>query len=110
MLSERHFYSLLPRGRACQCGCNSCCVSSICEVPAVVSFEPEYVKSISATERLTRLFPCPQDRYRMTMGLEPMRPDRWIEIDDDYEEDMAQRKKLLAEKRDIVLHSRPEVY
>ena len=50
-----------------------------------------------------------QNKYKMTMGLEPMNVNDWIEIDDAYEEEMALRKKLVAEKRDIVIHSMPGV-
>lgn len=45
----------------------------------------------------------------MTMGLEPMHPMDWIEIDEHYDEEMALRRKLMKEKRDIVLHSLPGV-
>lgn len=50
-----------------------------------------------------------QNKYKMTMGLEPMHLDNWIEIDDAYEEEMALRKRLVAEKHDIVIHSMPGV-
>ncbi|EIE18797.1 hypothetical protein COCSUDRAFT_20416 [Coccomyxa subellipsoidea C-169] len=43
----------------------------------------------------------------MTMGLEPMHPMDWIEIDEHYEEEMALRRTLMKEKRDIVLVSLP---
>lgn len=45
----------------------------------------------------------------MTMGLEPMNPMDWIEIDDSYEEEIALRRQLLKEKRSIVIHSTPGV-
>ena len=45
----------------------------------------------------------------MTMGLEPMHPMDWIEIDEHYEEEMALRRELVKEKRDIVIHSLPGV-
>ncbi|KAK9904897.1 hypothetical protein WJX75_005075 [Coccomyxa subellipsoidea] len=48
-----------------------------------------------------------QGKYKMTMGLEPMHPMDWIEIDEHYDEEMALRRKLMKEKRDIVLHSLP---
>jgi hypothetical protein len=50
-----------------------------------------------------------QGKYKMTMGLEPMHPMDWIEIDEHYDEEMALRRKLMKEKRDIVLHSLPGV-
>lgn len=45
----------------------------------------------------------------MTMGLEPMHPMDWIEIDEHYEDEMDLRRKLVKEKRDIVIHSLPGV-
>lgn len=33
----------------------------------------------------------------------------WIEIDEEYEADIALRRKLVAEQRDIVIQSTPEV-
>lgn len=53
--------------------------------------------------------PLVQGKYKMTMGLEPMHPMDWIEIDENYEEEMALRRKLAKEKRDIVIHSLPGV-
>ena len=50
-----------------------------------------------------------QTRYKMTMGLQPMDPQNWIEIDEDYEEEMALRQELIRERRDIVIASQPEV-
>jgi hypothetical protein len=50
-----------------------------------------------------------QGKYKMTMGLEPMDPMDWIEIDQFYDEEMALRRQLVKEKRDIVIHSTPEV-
>lgn len=54
-------------------------------------------------------FCAAQNKYKMTMGLEPMNVNDWIEIDDAYEEEMALRRKLVSEKRDIVIHSMPGV-
>jgi len=45
----------------------------------------------------------------MTMGLEPMNPLDWIEIDEDYEKEMALRKDLIKNNRSIVIHSLPGV-
>jgi len=33
----------------------------------------------------------------------------WIEIDEEYEDDIALRRQLLAEQRDVVIRSLPEV-
>jgi hypothetical protein len=54
-------------------------------------------------------YPDAQVKYKMTMGLEPMDPADWIEIDEHYEEEIALRRQLVAEKRDIVIHSTPGV-
>ncbi|CAL5220722.1 g2779 [Coccomyxa viridis] len=48
-----------------------------------------------------------QGRYKMTMGLEPMNPLDWIEIDDCYEEELALRKDLVKNNRSTVIHSLP---
>ena len=45
----------------------------------------------------------------MTMGLEPMNPLDWIEIDDCYEDELALRKELIKNNRSIVIHSLPGV-
>ena len=45
----------------------------------------------------------------MTMGLEPMNPLDWIEIDECYEEELALRKELIENNRSIVIHSLPGV-
>ena len=50
-----------------------------------------------------------QTRYKMTMGLQPMQPDDWIEIDEDYQEEMLLRQQLVRQRRDIVLASQPQV-
>ena len=42
------------------------------------------------------------------MGLVPMHPDNWIEIDAEYEADIELRRKLLAEQRDIVIQTTPQ--
>jgi hypothetical protein len=45
----------------------------------------------------------------MTMGLEPMNPLDWIEIDECYEKELALRKDLIKNNRNIVIHSLPGV-
>ena len=45
----------------------------------------------------------------MTMGLEPMNPLDWIEIDECYEEELALRKDLIKNNRSTVIHSLPGV-
>ena len=50
-----------------------------------------------------------QGRYKMTMGLEPMNPLDWIEIDENYEEELAIRKNLIKNNRSTVIHSMPGV-
>ncbi|CAK0783363.1 hypothetical protein CVIRNUC_006562 [Coccomyxa viridis] len=48
-----------------------------------------------------------QGKYKMTMGLEPMNPLDWIEIDECYEEELAMRKELVKNNRSTVIHSLP---
>lgn len=50
-----------------------------------------------------------QGKYKMTMGLAPMNPLDWIEIDECYEEEMGLRKDLIKNRRSIVIHSLPGV-
>ena len=50
-----------------------------------------------------------QGKYKMTMGLEPMNPLDWIEIDECYQEELAMRKELVKNNRSTVIHSLPGV-
>ena len=50
-----------------------------------------------------------QAKYKMTMGLQPMPPTEWVEIDEYYEEEMALRRELVRDQRDIVIASQPDV-
>ena len=50
-----------------------------------------------------------QSRYKMTMGLTPMDPNEWVEIDEYYEEEMALRRELVRDTREVVIASKPEV-
>lgn len=45
----------------------------------------------------------------MTMGLQPLNPTEWVEIDEYYEEEMALRRELVRDQRDVVISSKPEV-
>lgn len=51
--------------------------------------------------------PSYQSRYKMTMGLTPMDPKEWVEIDEYYEEEMALRRQLIKENREVVIASSP---
>jgi hypothetical protein len=46
--------------------------------------------------------------FRMAMGLSALKAEDWIEIDDRYGEEMALRRRLLAEQRDEVFAALPE--
>ncbi|CAK9204906.1 unnamed protein product [Sphagnum troendelagicum] len=46
--------------------------------------------------------------YKMTMGVEPMHPKDWIEIDVFYEEEMALRREILATRKEVAIASFPE--
>ena len=50
-----------------------------------------------------------QGRFRMTMGLQPMPAEEWIDIDESYGSEMALRQRLVAEQRELVLASQPQV-
>lgn len=43
----------------------------------------------------------------MTMGLEPMNPADWMEIDSLYEEEMVLRREILEDKRHLVIACQP---
>jgi len=45
--------------------------------------------------------------YRMTMGLQPMNPADWMEIDSLYEEEMQLRREILEDKRHLVIACQP---
>ncbi|KAL3134025.1 hypothetical protein ABBQ32_008459 [Trebouxia sp. C0010 RCD-2024] len=45
--------------------------------------------------------------YKMTMGLEPMNPVDWMEVDSLYEEEMELRQKILRDKRHLVIACQP---
>src|SRR5699024_10617796 len=47
-------------------------------------------------------------RYRMTMGLQALKPEDWIEIGPDRKEQLAERRRLLRERRDEVFAVLPE--
>jgi hypothetical protein len=46
-----------------------------------------------------------QTRYKMTMGLEPLDPRELIEIDEHYEAEIALRRQMIADMRDVVLQT-----
>ena len=52
----------------------------------------------------TPVYPGP---YKMTMGLEPMNPADWMEIDSLYEEEMQLRREILRDKRHLVIACQP---
>ena len=54
---------------------------------------------------MTRL--CHPGPYKMTMGLEPMNPADWMEIDSLYEEEMQLRREILQEKKHLVIACQP---
>lgn len=46
--------------------------------------------------------------FRQAMGLMALKPQDWIEIDGKYAADMAEKRRLLAERRDEVFAALPE--
>jgi hypothetical protein len=46
--------------------------------------------------------------FRLSMGLMSLKPEDWIEIDDRYTADMAERRRLLDTRRDEVFAALPE--
>lgn len=45
--------------------------------------------------------------YRMSMGLMRLRPEEWIEIDRDWAGDLAEKRRLLAERADELVRTVP---
>jgi hypothetical protein len=45
--------------------------------------------------------------WRMTMGLIAMKPHDWIEIDQEYEAYVAEKRRLLAERREAIFAALP---
>lgn len=46
--------------------------------------------------------------YRMTMGIEPLDMEDWIEVDVFYDEEMALRREILESRKAVAIVSRPE--
>ncbi|KAF5827018.1 hypothetical protein DUNSADRAFT_1487 [Dunaliella salina] len=47
--------------------------------------------------------------YKMTMGVQPLDWNDWIEIDEWYEEEIEMKRQMLAEMKHRTLHEEPEV-
>ena len=45
--------------------------------------------------------------FTVSMGLRSMDPDKWIEIDEQYESELAQKRHLLANRRAEVFGALP---
>ena len=46
--------------------------------------------------------------FRMTMGIEPLEMEDWVEIDVFYDEEMALRREILETRKEVAIVSRPE--
>jgi len=44
----------------------------------------------------------------MTMGIEPLDMEDWVEIDVFYDEEMALRREILESRKEVAIVSRPE--
>jgi dimethylamine monooxygenase subunit A len=53
------------------------------------------------------IYPFLEPPYRMTMGLLPLAPAEWIEIDDAFASDVAERERLLTERHGEVFAAVP---
>lgn len=49
-----------------------------------------------------RYFPLDGSDFRLTMGLQALRDRSFLDIDDHYKDDIAEKRRLLAEHRDLV--------
>ncbi|KAG0555879.1 hypothetical protein KC19_11G010200 [Ceratodon purpureus] len=46
--------------------------------------------------------------FRMTMGIEPLEMEDWVEIDVFYDEEMTLRREILETRKEVAIVSRPE--
>lgn len=46
--------------------------------------------------------------YRMQMGLAALRPEDWLQVDADHVEELTEKARLLAERRDEIVGALPE--
>lgn len=46
--------------------------------------------------------------FKMIMGIQPLDPDEWIQMDPFYAEEMSMKRHLIDTRKDIVLQSLPE--
>lgn len=53
------------------------------------------------------LYPFLEPPYRMTLGLMPLDPAQWILVDDDFAADLAEKRRLLAERHAEVFAATP---
>lgn len=56
----------------------------------------------------TPYVPLDERGWRLAMGLRPLDLSRWLEVDRHRDEDLAQKAALLADRRDLVVATRPE--
>ena len=61
--------------------------------------------SMKATWR-PRYIPFLEGKHRVTMGLMPLDLSDWIEVDEKFEDELAQKNILLAERRAEVVATR----
>lgn len=79
-------------------------VSTPFEAPAPSAEAPDSVNLGPGTfEYLPLTVP-----FRMTMGTEPLNMKDWIEIDVFYDEEMALRREILQNRKEMAIFSRPE--
>mgnify|MGYP001285151139 FL=1 len=75
---------------------------------AVGKINPMTSAATDSTALVPPYTPFDSGRYRMAMGLQSLKLDDWIEIGPDREEQLAERERLLRERRDEVLAVLPE--
>ena len=77
--------------------------------PGVTPDQPAKLPACDVTSLSLKVLACgiPVGPYKMTMGLEPMNPVDWMEIDSLYEEEMELRQEILKNKRHLVIACQP---
>lgn len=62
---------------------------------------------MAVEEATARYLPFLDGPYRMAMGLQPLAAADWIEIDDYFQPQLAEKRRLLADKHDEIVIAQP---
>jgi heme-dependent oxidative N-demethylase alpha subunit-like protein len=65
------------------------------------------VRDAAAPQAVTEYVPVDARGWRLAMGLRPLDPAQWLEVDARRDAELAEKARLLAERRDAVVATRP---